>query len=187
MHSHAQNEEQGDVPLYVSATLRSVVFSEFTRSIEFHALVSLRSAIVLDSCDPNYSYPLEIRAANSFQAHSRGLNIHTYLPISGVKSGGEHPFETRDPLCTKISKFTYGRNDLSPLLRIASVIAYKGLSSLFIMRGHVCSYALLVPFCYVQHALHSPPLPFRLPHHSYLHRSACKKRKFEIKFIYTIL
>lgn len=69
---------------------------------------------------------------------------YPYLPISSVKSGGEHPFETRDPLCTKISKFTYGRNDLSPLLRIALVIAYKGFSSLFIIRGHVCSYALFL-------------------------------------------
>lgn len=42
MYSHAQNEEhvERDISLYVSATLRvHVVFSEFTRSIEFHALV----------------------------------------------------------------------------------------------------------------------------------------------------
>lgn len=42
-----------------------VVFSEFTRSIEFHALV-LYDRPLCQTRDLNYSLPLEIRAANSF-------------------------------------------------------------------------------------------------------------------------
>lgn len=41
-YSYAQNEQHVERDISfgnVSATLRSVVFSEFTRSIEFHALV----------------------------------------------------------------------------------------------------------------------------------------------------
>lgn len=71
---------------------------------------------------------------------------YPYLPPA-VSNQEESTLSKLDPLCSKISRFTYSRNDLSPLLPTALVIASGDSGTplaLFVIRGHVllCTYAL---------------------------------------------
>lgn len=100
---------------------------------------------------------------------------YPYLPPA-VSNREESTLSKLDPLYSKILRFTYSRNDLSPLLRTALVIASGVPPSLFVVRGHVCSYAL-----------RSNLLTFKMlffPLSSYSVPRACHSEgKFERKFI----
>lgn len=84
---------------------------------------TLRSAIVPDSWPKLFSLSLSLskygpRIVSTAQPGTK----YPYLPPA-MSNREESTLSKLDPLCSKISRFTYSRNDLSPLLRTALVIA----------------------------------------------------------------